>query len=465
MSKIFDGIITRFSHFVGNWGNALFYNLLHREMFKEIYALSGNDETRALTKFREIMASGALESAERHPQIFWFFPDTPEKALRYLNVLWQIFLGVEIGEFEKIQDTEPGTGRERYVFRIKHCPFCGGYGKDAEDTVRFSPKIPRGEGFACGLVSMIQQVANGYIMSNTGVKVKVTETGCVLRGAPQLEVTVVVFQEADWQEGTPQVGEHRSKLTLDITAIEDAVNKPLDKFKEQFSQIIEKEAHMTPQEMFGLFDNYEADLVRIIGFLPVHFLNEYGNLLEKLTRNPTFGKLIGHVYNSVKKSAPLFVPPEVARDFLNVFLAFIEDLAPAKMIERYKMWESFDYFNLMWEGVGMALRDLGVDFTGLKANFWEELQLQQKPPEQGKKGAGEVKEGEPAKVLQSPEMINLVGEVAQLIFDLMAFPSKLLVASSHAQAKSIVTARGELMDAIKNRLENIFDIVGQLRPE
>ncbi len=465
MSKIFDGIITRFSHFVGNWGNALFYNLLYREMFKEIYALSGNDETWALAKFRELLSGGALESAERHPQIFWFFPSTPEKAMRYLNVLWQIFLGVEIGEFEKIQDAEPETGRERYIFRIKHCPFCGGYGKDLEDTVRFSPKNPHGEGFACGLVSMIQQVANGYIMQGTGVKVKVAETGCVLRGAPQLEVTVVVFQDADWQEGTPQVAERRSKLSLDLTTIEDAVNKPLDKLKEQLSQIIEKEAHMTPREMFGLFDNYEADLVRIIGFLPVHFLNEYGNLVEKLTRNATFGKLIGHIYNTVNKSAALFVPPEVARDFLNVFLAFIEDLAPPEMVERYKKWESFDYFNLMLEGAGMALRDLGVDFAGLKTNFWEELQSHQKSPEGEQAGAGAAKEGESPKVFQSPEMLNLVGEVSQLIFDLMALPSKLLVASTHAQAKSLVTARGELMEAIKTRLENIFDLVGDLRGE
>src|SRR4030042_596647 len=174
MSKIFDGVITRFSRFVGNWGNALFYNLLYREIFNEIFLLSGKNQTLALAKFREVLSAGALESAERHPQIFWFFPDTPEKALRYLNVLWQIFLGVEVGEYEKIQDTEPGTGRERYVFRVKHCPFCESYGKDAEDVVRFSPKHVGSEGLACGLVAMIEKVANGYILRESGVKAPVT---------------------------------------------------------------------------------------------------------------------------------------------------------------------------------------------------------------------------------------------------------------------------------------------------
>ncbi len=466
MSRIFDGVITRFSHFVGNWGNALFYNLLYREMFKEIYTLCGNDETQALAKFREVMAAGALESAERHPQIFWFFPKTPEKALEYLNVLWQIFLGVEIGEYEKVQDTEPGTGRERYIFRVKHCPFCGSYGKDVEDSIKFSPPLNRGEGLACGLVSMIQKVANGYIMQGSGVKVQVRETGCVLRGAPQLEVTVIVFPDADWQEDVQEGGVQRSKWALSIDAIEDAVNKPLEKLKEQVSELIEREAHMDPEELFGLFENYEADLVRILGFLPVHLLNEYGNLVEKFTRNPTFGKLIGHIYNTIKRSAPLFLPPDVARDFLNVFLAFIEGLAPLEMVERYRKWESFDYVNLVLEGAGMALRDLGVDFSGLKANFWEELRSQEKVPEgeaqaEPREAGEEKKRGE--NFLQSPELLDLVGEVSQLIFDLFALPSKLLVASSHAQAKSIVTARGELLEALKTRLDNISDLVGQMR--
>ena len=464
MSKIFDGIISRFSRFVGNWGNALFYNLLYREIFKEIYLLSGNNEDLALTKFREILAAGALESAERHPQIFWFFPDTPEKALRYLNVLWQIFLGVEVGEYEKVQDTELGTGRERYIFRIKHCPFCGSYGKDAEDNVQFSPKHAGGEGLACGLVAMIEKVANGYILQGTGVKARITETGCKLRGAPQLEVTVIITPEAEWREGKQGGAKRRSKWGFDLSSIEDAVNRPLDQLKEQVSELIKREAHMVPQEVFGLFENYEADLVRILGFLPVHFLNERGNLVEKITRNPTFGRLIGYIYNAIKKSAPLFVPPEVARDYLTVFLAFIENLAPPEMVARYRKWESFDYFNLLLEGAGLALRDLGVDFGGLKANFWEELKTRWSKPVDEEQSA-DTKKKEGTATSSPQDLLNLVGEVSQLIFDLMTLPSKLLVASSHAQAKTVILARGEFLDVIKTRLDNIFDIVGQLREE
>jgi len=463
LSKLFDAVINRFSRWVGEWGNALFYNLLYREIFKETYALCDRQVGPATAKFRDIMSGGAAESAERHTQLFWLFPDTPEGAMRYLDILWRIFLGVDLGPFEKVQDTDPDTGRERYVFHIERCPFCGGYGDDAEDAVQFLSKPPRFEGLACGMAGMIERVANSYILNGTGVKVSLAETACMLRGASYLEITVVVVPDAEWAEvgESAKEGERRSKLPFDIAAIEEIVDQPLSKLKEQLAAVIEREAHMTPAEVFGMFENYEEDLVRILGFLPVHFLNEYGNVVQKILQNETFAKLVGYVYNAVKQNAPRFLPPEVARDNLTLFLSFIEDSAPAEMIERYRRFEAFDFLNLLLEGVGLALRDLGVDFNGLKSNLWEELKAQQFQSQE----RGEGEEMDSVGWLRSPEIIDLVGEFLQLILEVLALPSKLLVAATHAQVKTVVAVRVELLDAVRDRLEHIFDIVQQLREE
>jgi hypothetical protein len=283
----------------------------------------------------------------------------------------------------------------------------------------------------------------------------------MLRGSPYLEMTVMVVPDEEWVElDSPNVdAERQVKLPFEISALQDFVDQPLGKVKEQLAAVIEKEAHLTPAEVFSMFENYEDDLVRILGFLPVHFLNEYGNLVEKTLQNPILAKVVGHVFNAVKKDAPRLLPPEVAQDMLALFLEFIEGLAPAEMIDRYRQFGSFDYLNFLLEGTGLALRDLGVDFGGLKSNLWEEFKAQQEPPE------GEEVVTAATDVFRSPDIVNLVVEVMQLILDLLTLPTKLLVASAHAEVKSVVTARTELLDAVRTRLENIFDIVQQLRGE
>lgn len=69
-------------------------------------------------------------------------------------------------------------------------------------------------------------------------------------------------------------------------------------------------------------------MIRIIGYLGTHLLNEYGGLLEKSVKNEWFAKVLGYVFIQLKEMTLLFIPLDVIRDYNELLVSFLEGLAP-----------------------------------------------------------------------------------------------------------------------------------------
>lgn len=114
-------------------------------------------------------------------------------------------------------------------------------------------------------------------------------------------------------------------------------------------------------------------MIRIIGFLSVHLLNEYGGLIEKTLENDTFAKIAGYIFKQFREFALLFVPIDVINDYHQLLVSFLDGLAPVEMVDNVKQFSGKDDINFLFEGAQMALENLGIDFSELKDNVWEEL--------------------------------------------------------------------------------------------
>ncbi|GAB4309062.1 MAG: hypothetical protein Kow0069_07890 [Promethearchaeota archaeon] len=469
-----DWLIPRVARLVGTNGNALFHNLVYREMFRQALTVA-KSEREAVEAIREVFATAARESADRHPQYFRFFPRDPEKALRYVDVLFETFFGAKIGPYERRQDVDPETGFDRYTFTVRRCPFCTGFGADPLDDFQFASDAPpeRREAYACHLAGMIELACNRYVLADTTWRFSIRETGCVLRGDPALQITAVVYPLEAWLaagmstagEGAAEdgragtAGEAPPGLPraaigafdaagggLDLSGLSELLDSPVEKATGLLAKWIEKAARMSPAQVLSYFDNYEEDLPRVVGFLAVHLANEAGGVLERALSPSPVAKAAGYLFEKLRLDLRLWVPPGALDHHRELFLDVLRGLAPGAE-EAYERFSGQELVDLTLEGARIALGNLGVQFEGLRGNVWEELREQGALQQEGREWALTA--------------LELAEEVAAIFALLLALPARTLIAATDAQLRATLEARSQLFDELRGHVDRILDLLGE----
>jgi hypothetical protein len=219
---------------------------------------------------------------------------------------------------------------------------------------------------------------------------------------------------------------------------------------------------MEPEHFFDYFRNYEDDMIRIIGYLGTHLLNEYGGLLEKSLKNEWLAKIFGYIFKQLKEMTLLFIPLDVIRDYNQLLVSFLEGLAPPEMVENVKHITGKDTITYIFEGAQMALENLGIDFSELKENVWEELKTES---ENG------LVSSETSTIDRTrekvPQIINIIQQFLMIINDILTLPIRVLISESHYGLKtainSVVSEEEGLYGSIRERFDNIFDQIQEIR--
>lgn len=489
---IFQWLMKKVTKAFGRGTNALFYTLLYREILNEIDEITKNPEA-SLEVLREIGKKAAYESCERHASVFKFMPGSPDKVLEYFGILWSVVFGMEMGEHSYQEIPTEGHIYHDYILRIKNCPICASYGEDAEDTFdfkRFSGK--KTEGMACGLCGMLETVAN-YILEIKGnnYRIGIVEQKCMAKGDDCLQFICKIYNEKEWKAhitserqesaGVKRIYEEpelkieeeaetqkkfdfldKLQEVISLDKIEELLDEPLESVKKKVADIIRDKLNMEPDHFFDYFRNYEDDMIRIIGYLTVHLLNEYGGLVEKTLKSKTFSKVIGYIFKHLKEMTLLFIPIDVINDYHTLLVSFLEGLAPIEMIERIKKYTGRDDMNFLFEGAQMALENLGIDFSELKENIWEELK---KEREDG------LISSEPSMAEKTqerfPKIIQIVQEIVMLVNEILTLPIRVLITEGHYGVKtainSVVSEEEGLFGSIKSHADHIFDYIQEIR--
>ncbi len=456
---VFNWLVTRVARWIGRSTSSLYYNLLYREIFNEIIELNGGDIRKAIPDFRNLGTDIAAESAVRQDKFLRFFPSTPKTLFEYFEILWQVLFGMELGEFEKTDNVNDETGQGTIVFKIKQCPICGGVAgipadQKAAASVRVDfAKFPKDEdAYACGFVGMLTEVANHiYRMKGSPWRANLVETKCMARGDECLELTVnfVPAAEYDTAEQAKEVGKQSplDKL-LALDKLEEFLSAPLERIRKTLDKVITEQLDMQPKDFFSYFENYEDDMVRILGYLGVHLVNELGGILEKAFENATLAKIGGYMYNMAEELLDLFVPRDILDDYKQLLVELLTGLAPETMVLRIREFEGRQMAGFVLEGVKKALVNLGVNFEELKGNVWEEL-----------KGSMEQVPEEDRKNLQ----VELIKEIAMLFTSFFSIPSRMAISAAHAEVKTLGRSGEDVVGAIRDHGEKIFDIVDKIR--
>ncbi len=486
----FQWLMKRITKLFGRSTNALFYTLLYREILKEVNEITNNEE-ESLIILREIGKRAVSESCERHSSIFKFMPGNPKKVLEYFEILWVVVFGRELDEFSHEEIPKEGSKYNDYILKISKCPICAGYGHNIEDTFNFNKlKNKETEGLACGLCGMLESVAN-YILKikRNDYRIQIIEQACIARGGDCLQFICKIHDYKEWKELMASNVQQKTVLInyfkesveeeeivqetkldiidklqdiISIDKLDEYLDEPLETIKNRVADFIQDKLNMEPEHFFDYFRNYEDDMIRIIGYLGTHLLNEYGGLLEKLLKNEWLAKIFGYIFKQLKEMTLLFIPLDVIRDYNELLVSFLDGIAPTEMVDNVKQFTGKDTVSYIFEGSQMALENLGIDFSELKENVWEELKAEREngliPSETSTIDRTREK---------VPQIINIIQQFLMIINDILTLPIRVLISESHYGLKtainSVVSEEEGLYGSIRERFDNIFDQIQEIR--
>jgi len=484
-------LLKRITKIFGRNTSSLFYILLYREILKEINEITQNEKD-SLIILREIGKRAASESCERHSSVFKFMPGSPKKVLEYFELLWVVVFGKELKEGELTYEEIPKEESiyNDYIIKIKACPICAGYGMDEEDTFDFQ-KIAEvdTEGLACGLCGMLESVANFILkIKHNDYRINIVEQQCIAKGGDSLRFICKIYDVAEWKELTSthiqdklqsdvlfeeRLEEEVTQETkidivdriqdiISLDKVDELLDEPLEGIKTKLAELIEDKLNMAPERFFEYFKNYEDDMIRILGFLAVHLFNEYGQYVEKILENETFAKAVGYIFKQLRDFTLLFIPIDVINDYHNLLIEFLDGLAPEEMVDNVRQFTGKDDINFLFEGAQMALENLGIDFTELKENIWEELRRER---EDGLIASDQTALNKTEE--NFPKILRIVQELMMLFSEILTLPIRVLISESHYGLKtainSVVSEEEGLVGSIKDRIDTIFDYIQELR--
>ena len=484
-------LLKKITKVFGRNTTSLFYVLLYREVLKEINDIT-KDEEDSIIILREIGKKAATESCERHTTVFKWMPGSPRKVIEYFELLWVVVFGKELEEGELTYEELPKEGSKYsdYLVTIKSCPLCAGYGVDDEDTFNFK-KISNQdtEGLACGLTGMLESVANFILkIKRSDYRINIVEQKCLAKGEERLQFMCKIYDSLEWKElSSVRIQDkiksevkfevsieedvvQETKLdiidklqeVLSLDKIEELLDEPLESVKSKIAEIIEDKLNMEPEHFFDYFRNYEDDLLRIIGYLAVHLLNEYGGLIEKTLQNSTFAKIAGYLFKQLREFVLLFIPIDVINDYHQLLVNFLDGLASDEMVENVRQFSGKDDIKFLFEGAQIALENLGIDFSELKDNVWEELR---KERENGLISSDQSMMDKTEENI--PKIIKIFQEIIMLLSDILTLPIRVLISEGHYGLKtainSVASEEEGLFGSIKDRIDTIFDYVQEIR--
>jgi hypothetical protein len=495
MSNAFKWMILKAGTVVARNVSSLFYQLLHREFYREIHNITKDGEkTTAIAAQLGYLA--AKESAERQIAIFRLFPQSPEKILEYVPLLWELYNGVPMENYTAEWDrSDPVRPILNYI--MNEDPLSFGIGTDPErDNLPWNHFWHNNSGYGSFISGLLTQVAT-FILKVKGANlgIIITNSENLLQGGKKmiLKCQIVPLEEAPHYSSfafAQGVGEETSyskvpegdeeepeleipnsdgvwaKITDKITIdqLEELFGTPTGYLKVTVRKLVEKYLHMTPYEAFDHFSNYEGHLFKIFGFLSVHVFNELGQIPQKLFGNEQFARVYGHLFLFLRQNANKFVSSMILGELRNYFAQIMEGIAPEHFVAAFRAIPDSQIMVLFFEGAQKALKDLGIPFTTLKSTLYEEFKAMQKsaPPE-----SAQILEGPTYTQDRQDQKNLLIGQLMEefLIIStaIISMPAQLLVILLYNAFSGINDIGSNVFNTIRDSSQKIMDAIEKMK--
>lgn len=473
MSGTFKWLTLKAGTALGRSVSSLFYQLYYREVYREILHLT-KDGTQTIEDCFKLGYLSADESAERQKAVFRFFPSNPEKVLEYVPLLWELYFGQPMQNYETEWDrTDPIHPILKYKIRVD--PMTFDMGKDPlRDNLPWKKLITQKNKYGALMAGLLTQCTSYVLfLRDKPQRIILYNTKNELQGDEYFEFHCQVVEQADFPyfgfDKTPDLREHETDKTLsgadkiisqisehiDLDILDKLIDRPVEGISLLLNKGIEKGTHMTSEELFDHFTNDEEKFLQIFGFIFIHLTNEWGQFPEKLFSKPSAAKVIAHQVKFIHENRKKLFPSSVIEDLKSFMLALFKDLVPALFYENLALISADRMFDLYFIGMEKAFSDLGVNFSDLQPSLYKELQLIR----QNSSNSVDLESNK--EVLYA----RLFNEIMLISSVLMSIPSQLSIILISNLTRGSNEILQSLFTTLREGIQKIVDILDELEDQ
>ncbi|MHA1887463.1 MAG: hypothetical protein ACTSX0_05520 [Promethearchaeota archaeon] len=397
MGNTFKWIALKAGTALGRHVPSLFYQLYYREIYRQLFEIT-NDPKMAVDLSYKLGYTAADESAQRQTAVFRMFPSDPVKVLEYIPLMWQIYFGTPMQKYTTEWDRSDPE-RPILKYKIEIDPMTFDIGKDKlRDNLPFDQFWYNQNCYGALMAGLLTQCSSFVLkLKGKDQRIILHNTKNALHGDPYFEFHCQIIPQEEFPsfeliEGFDKehyyqqfLGERSAfesqadniwkKITnqIDIDQLDEMMEDSAGLMRVPLRKLIKKTAKMSPFELFDHFTNDEDKFFQVLGFLSVHIFNEKGQLLEKLFSNDEIRRVYGHIFLFMKNNAAKLTPLSVIHDLKDYFLQVLSGIAPEVFIQNIDKLSAEEILQNYYQGSQKALTDLGIPFSELKSNLYQEI--------------------------------------------------------------------------------------------
>lgn len=149
--------------------------------------------------------------------------------------------------------------------------------------------------------------------------------------------------------------------SITVDELKELFKQPLEFIRDLLNKMIEESEAGNIQESLTVFEGAEDDLLRVVGLIGLHALNErLGDMFYKLCKTE-YGAYLGYLnYDFIEQTTKTVLPDEVFDELRIMLITVTKDLLPEAVYNRLSTMNPYNFISYILEGGRLAMIDLGM---------------------------------------------------------------------------------------------------------
>ncbi len=148
---------------------------------------------------------------------------------------------------------------------------------------------------------------------------------------------------------------------ITIEEIRDLLKQPFEYIRNKLNEYLEEAGTTNLQDTFTVFEGVEEDMLRVLGLIAIHVVNERLNdVLFKIFQTE-YGGYTGHLnFEFIEQTTKTLLPEAIFAEFREMLLIITKDILPANVFKNLLAMNPSDFVSYIFEGMRLGLTDLGM---------------------------------------------------------------------------------------------------------
>ena len=149
--------------------------------------------------------------------------------------------------------------------------------------------------------------------------------------------------------------------SITIEDVKSLLKHPLEFIRDKLDAYLEELGTTNLQEALSVFEEVEDDLLRVLGLIAIHALNDrLDDVLFKMFQ-AKYGAYLGYLnYDFIEQTAKTVFPDAFYDEIRTSLLTVTKNILPENVYNRLSSMDPYDFISYILDGVKIGMTDLGM---------------------------------------------------------------------------------------------------------